>query len=304
MEESTVSLGLIVGLNYKNPWISPFEEFQKLKKHPKIYKLLSNGKRIGYGARSLTTGGLFSLPQLTFPGGALIGCNAGLLDPAKIKGTHNAIKSGIIIAETVIEKLIGNKKKTKINVLDSDIFSNSTIYKELKKTRNFKAFVNKGILLGGALFKIEQTLFFNNPFFNFKTSKPDYLLLNHAKKYKKINYEKPDFKVTFDRTSSLPYSGTNHQENQPIHLILKDSKIPLQINLPVFAGPETRYCPAHVYEYLCNNGQPTDDVKLAKEFKINAQNCLHCKACDIKDPSQNIEWVTPEGGGGPNYENM
>ena len=302
MNNSQISLGLIVGLNYKNPWFSPFEEFQKLKHHPKINELLANGRRVGYGARTITGGGLFSLPKLYFPGGALIGCDAGFLNPAKIKGTHAAIKSGIIVAESIHTKL-KEKNSTLLENYEEKFF-NSSLFTELNKARNFKGFMNKGVFLGGVLFKIENLFLPNQSFLNLKNKKEDHLFLESAKKFKKINYPKPDNKISFDRISSLPFSGTNHRDDQPTHLILSNKNTPLDVNLPHFQGPETRYCPAAVYEYVSSTGQPTEDISAAKELKINAQNCLHCKACDIKDPTQNINWVTPEGGGGPNYERM
>ena len=302
MNNFQISIGLIVGLNYKNPWLSPFEEFQKLKKHPKIEKLLINGKRIGYGARTITGGGLFSLPKIYFPGGALLGCDAGFLNPAKIKGTHTAIKSGIIVAKAAYLEL-----KTKIDFsLKSyqEDFLSSSIYKELTKAKNFKSFMNKGMFLGGTLFKAERLLFSKESPLNFKNEKEDHLYLKKAKKVKKIKYHKPDNKLSFDRVSSLPFSGTNHRDDQPVHLLLSNKETPLKVNIPLFRGPETRYCPAAVYEYISPTGQPTNDINLAKSLEINGQNCLHCKACDIKDPSGNINWITPEGGGGPNYERM
>ena len=302
MNNSQISLGLIVGLNYKNPWFSPFEEFQKLKHHPKINELLANGRRVGYGARTITGGGLFSLPKLYFPGGALIGCDAGFLNPAKIKGTHAAIKSGIIVAESIYTKL-KEKNGTSLENYEEKFF-NSSLFTELNKARNFKGFMNKGVFLGGVLFKIENLFLPNQSFLNLKNKKEDHLFLESAKKFKKINYPKPDNKISFDRISSLPFSGTNHRDDQPTHLILSNKKTPLDVNLPRFQGPEIRYCPAAVYEYVSSTGQPTEDISAAKELKINAQNCLHCKACDIKDPTQNINWVTPEGGGGQNYERM
>ena len=302
MNNSQISLGLIIGLNYKNPWFSPFEEFQRLKNHPKIKKLLINGKRVGYGARTITGGGLFSLPKLYFPGGALIGCDAGFLNPAKIKGTHAAIKSGIIVAECIQTKLQGKSGHLLENYEEK--FFNSSLYNELKQAKNFKGLMNKGVFLGGVLFKIENLFFPNQSFLNLKNKKEDHLLLENAKKFKKIEYSKPDNKISFDRTSSLPFSGTNHRDDQPVHLLLSNKETPFRINLPHFKGPEIRYCPAAVYEYVSSAGQPTEDIHSAKELKINAQNCLHCKACDIKDPTQNINWITPEGGGGPSYERM
>ena len=302
MNNSQISLGLIVGLNYKNPWFSPFEEFQKLKHHPKINELLANGRRVGYGARTITGGGLFSLPKLYFPGGALIGCDAGFLNPAKIKGTHAAIKSGIIVAESIYTKL-KEKNGTSLENYEEKFF-NSSLFTELNKARNFKGFMNKGVFLGGVLFKIENLFLPNQSFLNLKNKKEDHLFLESAKKFKKIHYSRPDNKISFDRISSLPFSGTNHRDDQPVHLLLSNKKTPLDVNLSRFQGPEIRYCPAAVYEYVSSTGQPTEDISAAKELKINAQNCLHCKACDIKDPTQNIDWVTPEGGGGPNYERM
>ena len=305
MKNNKISLGLIVGLNYRNPWLSPFEEFQKFKTHPKILEILQGGKRISYGARSLTSGSLYSLPKFVFPGGAMIGCNAGFLNSARIKGSHAAIKSGILVAESLFAHMDEKKDQSNFNLKNFETkFRESWLYSELNKTKNYKGFMRHGILVGGTLSFLEQKLFPNGTTLKVIVKERDCDAIRTLKNYPKKNYKPPDGKITFDRLSSLHFSGVNHTENQPIHLKLSDEKIPHKINFKKFAGPETRYCPAGVYEYLDENGQPSSKFNQYAKLQINAQNCLHCKACDIKDPSQNITWVAPEGGGGPNYEGM
>ncbi|OUT97429.1 MAG: electron transfer flavoprotein-ubiquinone oxidoreductase [Betaproteobacteria bacterium TMED41] len=305
MRNNRVSIGLITGLNYKNPWISPFQEFQKLKTHPEILKILEGGKRIGYGARSLTAGSLYSLPKFVFPGGALIGCNAGFLNSARIKGSHCAIKSGILVAEAYFE-FEKNNKNSKFVLLNNyeKKFKDSWLFTELNQAKNFKALMNKSMILGGILTFVEQNIFQNKTFFKIRSKNLDYKSLKKSKTYTEIQYPKPDGRISFDKLSSLPLSGVSHEENQPIHLKLKDAEVPSLINFKIYAGPETRYCPAGVYEYLDEKNQPVTQHSKEIKLQINAQNCLHCKACDIKDPTQNITWVAPEGGGGPNYEGM
>ncbi|OUW03229.1 MAG: electron transfer flavoprotein-ubiquinone oxidoreductase [Betaproteobacteria bacterium TMED156] len=305
LEKNRVSIGLIIGLNYSNPWLSPFEEFQKLKTHPKIFEILKGGKRIGYGARSLTAGSLYTLPKLTFPGGALIGCNAGFLNSARIKGSHSAIKSGLLVAEAFFETVRNSKTSTTVSLQNfSEKFKSSWLYDELNSTKNFKGFMNKGLLLGGALTYFEQNILRNKTHLLSKSKQSDFSQLKPFKLFPKKIYGKPDGKITFDKLSSLPFSGVNHEENQPTHLVLKNSDKPFKVNFQVYAAPETRYCPAGVYEYIDESGQPAENYTKYAKLQINAQNCLHCKACDIKDPTQNITWVAPEGGGGPNYEGM
>ena len=305
MENNRVSIGLIVGLNYKNPWLSPFQEFQKLKTHPKILKILQGGKRIGYGARSLTAGSLHSLPKYIFPGGALIGCNAGFLNSSRIKGSHSAIKSGILVAEAFFQLTKKNKASSSIllNNFESK-FKNSWLFTELNTARNFKGLMNKSMFLGGVITFIEQNLLRNKSFIKVISKKADHECLIKSVSSQKKHYPKPDSKITFDRLSSLPLSGVNHEENQPVHLKIKNFETPNSINLKFYDGPESRYCPAGVYEYLDEDGQPAFEYGEKVKLQINSQNCLHCKACDIKDPTQNITWVAPEGGGGPNYEGM
>ena len=295
-EDGQVYVGLIVDLNYKNPYLSPFNEFQRFKTHPKIAATLKQGKRVSYGARAITKGGFHSLPRMTVPGGILIGCNAGTLNFAKIKGNHTAMKSGMLAAESIFHALHNNTEDYELKDFESR-FKESWLYDELYRSRNFGPAVHKfGTYLGGAYNTIDQNWFGGKLPFNIKDQHEDHAQLKLARECQVIEYEKPDNKLTFDRLSSVFLSNTNHEEDQPCHLKLKDSSIPLNVNMPKFAEPAQRYCPAGVYEVVEENGK---DV-----FKINAQNCIHCKTCDIKDPSQNITWVTPEGTGGPNYPNM
>lgn len=297
-EDNQVLVGLIIDLNYENPYLSPFHEFQQLKHHPTISQYLEGGKRVAYGARAITKGGFNSLPKMAFPGGLLVGCNAGTLNSAKIKGNHTAMKSGMIAAETLFAELKQDNPATTLDAYAQNI-KDSWLYDELYKARNFGPAIHKyGNFWGGAFNTLEQN-FFNGSLFGttLKDNDADYAQLNKADSSVKIDYPKPDGKLSFDKPSSVYLSNTNHEEDQPCHLQLKDPAIPIKVNLPEYAEPAQRYCPAGVYEVVeDDSGDPA--------FVINAQNCIHCKTCDIKDPAQNIRWVTPEGGGGPNYPNM
>jgi electron-transferring-flavoprotein dehydrogenase len=297
LEGSQVSLGLIVDLGYKNPHISPFDEFQKFKQHPAIKQYIKGGKRLSYGARALIKGGLNSLPKMTFPGGLLIGCDAGTMNAAKLTGSHTAMKSGIIAAETLFAALsTGSAEKELVDYTTR--FANSGLFDELHKTRNFSSGFHKfGFWLGSALAFIEQNIFFGKFPLTFHDKSQDYAQMTPAAQSPKISYPKADGKISFDKLSSVFLSNTNHAEDQPCHLQLKDSAIPIEHNLPLYDEPAQRYCPAGVYEGV-------EEADGSKRFQINAQNCVHCKTCDIKDPSQNIHWVVPEGSGGPNYPAM
>src|SRR5690606_25577369 len=296
-ENNQVAVGYVVGLNYTNPYLSPFEEFQRYKTHPVIRRFFEGGKRISYGARALTAGGLNALPRTVFPGGALVGCEAGFLNAARIKGSHAAIKTGMLAAEAAFEALGAGRGH---DVLESypKAFESSWLHDELYRARNFKPAMNKGLWLGTLLVGIDQVLFKGKAPFTLHVEKPDHEYLRPASECTPIEYPKPDGKLTFDKLSSVFISNTNHEENQPVHLTLKDPSVPVDINLRKYAGPEQRYCPAGVYEFV------KDEATGADRLQINAQNCVHCKTCDIKDPTQNIVWVVPEGGGGPNYPNM
>jgi electron-transferring-flavoprotein dehydrogenase len=297
LEGNQVSLGLIVDLGYQNPHISPFDEFQKFKQHPAIKQYIKGGKRLSYGARALIKGGLNSLPKMTFPGGLLIGCDAGTLNAAKIKGSHTAMKSGIIAAETLFAAL--NTESIEKELVDyTTRFANSDLHDELHKARNFSSGIHRfGFWLGSALTVIEQNIFFGKFPLTFHDKSQDYAEMKSAAESPEISYPKPDGKISFDKLSSVFLSNTNHAEDQPCHLQLKDSSIPIERNLPLFDEPAQRYCPAGVYEVI-------EEADGSSRFQINGQNCVHCKTCDIKDPSQNIHWVVPEGGGGPNYPAM
>lgn len=297
MEDNQVAVGLIIDLNYKNPHLSPFDEFQRYKTHPVIAATLKGGERLSYGARAIAKGGLNSLPKMSFPGGLIIGCNAGTLNFAKIKGTHTAIKSGIIAAKTLGEGLIAGLEGGKDLDCFQDRFEKSWLHEELYSSRNFGPAMHKfGTLLGGAFNYIDQNWFGGKFPVTFRDTTPDYATMGLASDYNKIDYPKPDGKLSFDKLSSVYLSNTFHEEDQLCHLHLKDQSIPISVNLVKFDEPAQRYCPAGVYEVVEEAGD--------KKFVINGQNCIHCKTCDIKDPSQNITWVTPEGGGGPNYPNM
>jgi len=299
LEGNRVTLGFVTGLDYQNPWISPFEEMQRWKTHPAIRAHIEGGKRIGYGARAITAGGLLSLPKLVFPGGALVGCDAGMLNAARIKGSHAAIKSGMLAAEAIAPALKAGRAHDELKAYP-EAFEKSWLFEELNATRNFKQWFKKGNTIGTLMTGIEQwflpKLGIKSPPWTIHRATPDHARLHAASQVPKIAYPKPDGKLTFDRLSSVFISNTNHEENQPAHLTLKDASVPVAINLERYAGPESRYCPAGVYEYVQKDG--------AEQLVINAQNCVHCKTCDIKDPTQNIVWVTPEGGGGPNYAGM
>ena len=296
-ENNQVAVGFVVGLNYTNPYLSPFDEFQRYKTHPMIRRFFEGGKRVAYGARAITAGGLNALPKTVFPGGALIGCEAGYLNASRIKGSHAAIKTGMLAAEAAFEALGADRSN---DVLESypKAFESSWLHDELYRARNFKPAMSKGLWMGTLLVGIDQVVFKGKAPFTLHTSKPDNEYLKPAAECTPISYPKPDGKISFDKLSSVFISNTNHEENQPIHLTLKDQSIPVDTNLARYAGPEQRYCPAGVYEFV------KDEDTGADRLQINAQNCVHCKTCDIKDPTQNIVWVVPEGGGGPNYPNM
>lgn len=296
-ENNQVVVGLIVDLNYSNPYLSPYDEFQRLKHHPVIAQTLEGGKRVAYGARAITKGGFNALPKMTFPGGLLIGCNAGTLNFSKIKGTHTAMKTGMLAAEEVFAALQTEDEGGKDLTGYAERFKHSWVYEELESSRNFGPALHKyGALLGGTVNYLDQNWFKGKLPFTLRDNHPDYARLKPASECKPITYPKPDGKLSFDKLTSVFLSNTNHEEDQPCHLRLKDPTIPIQSNLPKYAEPAQRYCPAGVYEVV----EDASGVRL----QINAQNCVHCKTCDIKDPAQNITWVTPEGGGGPNYPNM
>ena len=291
-ENKEVYLGYVIGLDYQNPHLSPFDEFQRFKTHPEIKKMLKGGKRISYGARALIEGGIQSLPKMFMPGALLIGCDAGTLNMPKIKGSHTAMKSGIIAAETIIEHL---KDKKDLSIYEEK-FKKSWIYKELNEARNVKPSFSWGLILGIIFTGIDQIIFRGKLPFTLKHKHADHEALVTADKMPKIEYPKPDNIITFDKTSSVYLTGTNHTDNQPVHLHLKDPELPIKYNLVKYDEAAQRYCPAGVYEVQTENN--------VQKFVINSQNCIHCKTCDIKEPSQNINWVTPEGGGGPKYGNM
>ncbi len=296
LEDNQVAIGMVVGLDYTNPYLSPYQEMQRFKTHPAIRGYFEGGQRIAYGARTLNEGGMQSLPGLTFPGGALIGCSAGFLNVPKIKGTHTAMKSGMLAAESVVAALAQNRCNDEL-VSYPENLKNSWLYDELNMARNFRPAFSKWNLLGGTLYAgIDLKLFRGRAPWTLKHHGEDRKQLKPAGECKRIEYPKPDGKITFDRLSSVYISSTNHEEDQPVHLKLKDDGVPVSTNLKEYAAPEQRYCPAGVYEVVEEEGE--------KVLQINAQNCLHCKACDIKDPTHNIVWTTPEGSGGPNYPNM
>lgn len=296
LENNQVAVGYVVGLAYENPYLSPYEEFQRYKTHPEIRKFFEGGKRISYGARAITAGGLQSLPKVTFPGGALIGCDAGFLNVSRIKGSHAAIKTGKLAAEAAFDALGANRQYDELTAY-TQAFEQSWLKEELHKARNFKPWMSKGLYTGTLMVGIDQIVFGGKAPWTLHHKHADHECLKPASEFQPIQYPKPDGKLTFDRLSSVFISNTNHAEEQPVHLTLKDPSVPVNINLAKYAGPESRYCPAGVYEFVkTENG--------SERLQINAQNCVHCKTCDIKDPTQNIVWVTPEGGGGPNYPNM
>ncbi|TLX46422.1 electron transfer flavoprotein-ubiquinone oxidoreductase [Pseudoalteromonas phenolica] len=295
-ENNQVVVGLIIDLNYSNPHLSPFDEFQRMKHHPVFKETLEGGERIAYGARAIAKGGFHSLPKMHFPGGLLIGCDAGTLNFAKIKGNHTAMKSGMLAADAIVDALSQENPTADLNSF-AELFKSSWLYDELYQSRNFGPVIHKfGSILGGAYNTLDQNFFNGSLPFTFKDTSFDHACMKHASECDTISYPKPDGKLSFDKLSSVFLSNTNHEEVQPCHLQLKDNAIPISVNLAKFDEPAQRYCPAGVYEISENEGE--------KQFVINAQNCIHCKTCDIKDPNQNITWVTPEGTGGPNYPNM
>ena len=293
-ENKQIFIGYVIGLDYQNPYLSPFDEFQRFKQHKAIKKILEGGKRIAYGARALIEGGIQSLPKMYMPGALLIGCDAGTLNMPKIKGSHTAMKSGILAAETIVEHI---DNKVNLSIYEKK-FKSSWIYKELHEARNVKPSFKWGLILGVLFTGLDQIIFRGKLPFTLKHRHADHETLMSSDKVKKIEYPKPDGKISFDKTSSVYLTGTNHRENQPVHLKLKDPDLPISYTLKKFDEPAQRYCPVGVYEV------ERDNEKLNPKFIINSQNCIHCKTCDIKEPSQNITWVSPEGGGGPKYGNM
>ncbi len=303
MEDNKIALGFITGLNYANPYLSPFEEFQRWKTHPNIRyylegedKGLKPAKRLAYGARAITAGGLMSLPKTVFPGGAMVGCEAGFLNVSRIKGSHTAMKSGMLAAEAAYDAVVAGRQHDELSAYP-EAFESSWLHTELNKSRNFKAWFKYGLTVGSLMNGFEQFGLGGHIPWTIHRDKPDYAYLKPAAECTPIVYPKPDGKLTFDRLSSVFIGNVSHEENQPAHLTLKDASVPVAINLAKFAGPEARYCPAGVYEFIKNEDN-------SDRLQINASNCVHCKTCDIKDPTQNIVWVTPEGGGGPNYAGM
>jgi electron-transferring-flavoprotein dehydrogenase len=304
LDNNQVAVGYVIGLSYENPYLSPYEEFQRYKTHPAIRPFFEGGKRISYGARAITAGGLQALPKLVFPGGALIGCDAGFLNMSRIKGSHAAIKTGMLAAESAFAALGEARRHDELSSFPV-AFEQSWLHEELHVARNVKPWLAKGLYLGAVMTAIDQIVLRGKAPWTLHRDYGDHECLKpaadlgsgYASRYAPIVYPKPDGKLTFDRLSSVFVSNTNHAEDQPIHLTLKNDSVPVAINLARYAGPEARYCPAGVYEFI-----KTDLGE--NHLQINAQNCVHCKTCDIKDPTQNIVWVTPEGGGGPNYPNM
>ncbi|MBP6250314.1 MAG: electron transfer flavoprotein-ubiquinone oxidoreductase [Leptothrix sp. (in: Bacteria)] len=300
LEGNKVTLGFVIGLDYSNPWLSPFEELQRWKTHPAIRRHIEGGKRLSYGARAINNGSPQAMPKMVFPGGALVGCDLGTMNAARIKGSHAALKSGMLCAEAVYEAVTAGRAQDELSAYPA-AFESSWLYEELDQTRNFKLWFKKGRLVGELMTGVEQWFLprigVSSPPWTLHRSEPDHVYLKPADQCPKIDYPKPDGQISFDRLGSVFISNTNHEENQPAHLTLKDAGKPVIVNLAQYAGPEFRYCPAGVYEFMKNEDG-------SDRLQINAQNCLHCKTCDIKDPTQNIVWVTPEGGGGPNYAGM
>ncbi len=302
LDGNKVAMGFVTGLGYTNPYLSPFEEFQRWKTHPNVRYYLENAKgevtakRLSYGARAINASGINSLPKTVFPGGALVGCNAGYLNVSRIKGSHAAIKTGMLAAEAAFDAVVAGRQHDELSAYP-EAFDASWLYTELNKDRNFKNWFKHGLTVGTLMNGFEQFVLRGHIPWTIRRDKPDHAYLKPAADCTPIVYPKPDGKLTFDRLSSVFISNTNHEEQQPAHLTLKDASAPVNINLAKYAGPEARYCPAGVYEFVKNEDN-TD------RLQINAQNCVHCKTCDIKDPTQNIVWVTPEGGGGPNYAGM
>jgi electron-transferring-flavoprotein dehydrogenase len=294
-ENSQIAVGFVVGLGYTNPYLSPFEEFQRYKTHPAIRGFFEGGKRVAYGARAISAGGLQSLPELAFPGGCLIGDDAGFLNASRIKGSHAAIKSGMLAAEAAAAALKAGRTADRLEAYPQ-AFRNSWLFDELYRARNFKPWMSKGLFTGTLMVGIDQIVFGGKAPWTLHHDHSDHESLKKTSGAQPIQYPKADGTLTFDRLTDLSFSNTNHGEDQPAHLTLKDDSVPVKINLAQFGGPEQRYCPAGVYEFVDTDANP--------RLQINAQNCVHCKTCDIKDPTQNIVWVTPEGGGGPNYPNM
>ena len=296
MDNNEIAIGFTVGLAYKNPYLSPYEEFQRYKTHPAISRFLEGGERIAYGARAIAAGGIQALPEVAFPGGALLGCDAGFMNGGRIKGIHSAIKSGMLAAEAAFSA-IGEDRKQDVLQAYPDAFRRSWLYDELFRMRNFKPLMGNNLYWGTLMFGIDQVIFRGKAPWTLHRKKADHEYLLPADQCEPVEYPKPDGKLTFDIPSSLYLSGTMHEENQPAHLTLKNPDIPVTVNFTKYAGPEARYCPAAVYEFVTDSDGKT-------RLQINAANCLHCKTCDIKDPTQNIIWIAPEGGGGPNYPNM
>jgi len=296
MENNQVSIGFVIGLDYENPHLSPFDEFQRFKLHPDVRKYLEGGRRISYGARALSEGGFQSIPKLTFPGGCLIGDTAGFLNVPKIKGNHTAMKSGMVCAEAVFDNLTSEAPEAEVTAYPERL-KRSWVWEELYHVRNIRPSFRRGLRAGIAYSAFDTFVLRGKAPWTFHHH-ADHLQLKKASEAPKIQYPKPNGVLTFDRLSSVFISNTNHEENQPPHLTLKDPSIPIKVNLPEYDAPEQRYCPAGVYEIV------RDDSGANPRLQINAQNCVHCKTCDIKDPTQNINWVVPEGGGGPNYPNM
>lgn len=305
LEDNKVAVGFVTGLGYSNPYLSPFEEFQRWKTHPNVRYYFENekgevtAKRLSYGARAINASGINALPKTVFPGGALVGCNAGYLNVGRIKGSHAAIKTGMLAAEAAYEAVVAGRQHDELSAYPK-AFEASWLHTELNKDRNFKNWFKYGLTTATLMNGFEQFVLRGHIPWTLHRDKPDHAYLKPAAQCKPIVYPKPDGKLTFDRLSSVFISNTNHEENQPAHLTLKDPSVPVNINLAKYAGPEARYCPAGVYEFVPDTAKGGD----AQRLQINAQNCVHCKTCDIKDPTQNIVWVTPEGGGGPNYAGM
>jgi electron-transferring-flavoprotein dehydrogenase len=297
LENNQVSIGFVVGLGYSNPYLSPYEEFQRYKTHPAIRPFLEGGKRLAYGARAISAGGLQSLPKLVFPGGCLIGDDAGFLNASRIKGSHTAIKSGMLAAEAAFAALRAARANDELGAYP-EAFRESWLHDELHRARNFKPWMSKGLAVGTLMVGVDQVVFGGRAPWTLRHRHADHETLKTKRETQPIAYPKPDGVVSFDRLSSVFISNTNHAEDQPCHLTLKDASVPVKVNLELYDAPESRYCPAGVYEIVRDaNGENP-------RLQINAQNCVHCKTCDIKDPTQNIVWVAPEGGGGPNYPNM
>jgi electron-transferring-flavoprotein dehydrogenase len=292
LDKNKISIGFVIGLDYKNPYLSPYMEFQRFKHHPDIKKILEGGRRINYGARALNEGGVQSLPKLTFPGGMLVGCEAGFLNVPKIKGTHLAMKSGMIAASSIFENIDINEEISNYE----DEIKNSWIWSELYEVRNIRPSFKWGFWKAIVYSAIDTYIFRGKAPWTLDHHGTDHESLENKNKHQKINYPKPDNVISFDRLTNVSFSGTNHEENQPCHLTLKNEEVPIKTNLELYDNPETLYCPAGVYEIVMNDNKP--------KLQINAQNCVHCKTCDIKDPTQNINWITPQGGGGPNYQGM